>query len=404
MTSLSVRQYVVGSYQKLSLTESEITKVQTGGPDGDLGSSEFSVLLWFSDSDESLDEILLSSEKYVAIIDGSGVLADPNGLNRGELVRLAKGRKMVNNFDRSKLSKDGYVVLVEDKDLALPSGEIIADGTDFRNTAHFRYHSDIFVPCGGRPEAVNISNVAELFDEDGKCHYKYIIEGANLFLTQQARLYLEKRGVVVFKDASANKGGVTSSSLEVLAGLGLSDQEYLDLMVFKDGKPSSFYRDYVKEIQGKIVENAAMEFACIWQEFTRAGGAKPRTLISDELSGTLNNLQAELENSDLFDDVASRRGVLNRAIPQTLVKQAGLDTLMKRLPEPYQRALFSSWVAAHFVGRFLARSSVANLVVIDLPIWSHRKQRRLLQLCAHPRSIERSKLCLGFGRERITVS
>ena len=172
----------------------------------------------------SPDEILLSSEKYIAIVDGSGVLADPNGINREELVRLAKARKMISNFDRSKLSKDGYIVLVDDHDIALPSGEIIPDGTDFRNNAHFRYRADLFVPCGGRPEAVNISNVAELFDEDGKCHYKYIIEGANLFLTQQARLYLEKRGVVVFKDASANKGGVTSSSLEVLAGLGLSDQ------------------------------------------------------------------------------------------------------------------------------------------------------------------------------------
>ena len=157
-------------------------------------------------------------------MDGSGVLADPNGIDREELIRLAKGRKMINHFDRSKLSKDGYVVLVDDHDLTLPSGEVVPDGTDFRNGAHFRYKADLFVPCGGRPEAVNISNVAELFDEDGKCHYKYIIEGANLFLTQQARLYLEKRGVVVFKDASANKGGVTSSSLEVLAGLGLNDQ------------------------------------------------------------------------------------------------------------------------------------------------------------------------------------
>lgn len=170
------------------------------------------------------DEILLSSEKYVAIVDGSGVLADPNGLDREELLRLAKGRMMINNFDRSKLSKEGYVVLVDDRDITLPDGEVVPDGTDFRNVAHFKYKADLFVPCGGRPEAVNISNVADLFDEDGKCHYKYIIEGANLFLTQQARLYLEKRGVIVFKDASANKGGVTSSSLEVLAGLGLNDQ------------------------------------------------------------------------------------------------------------------------------------------------------------------------------------
>lgn len=57
-----------------------------------------------------------------------------------------------------------------------------------------------------RPEAVNISNVAALVDSEGKPHFKYIVEGANLFFTQQARLYLEKRKVVLFKDSSANKG------------------------------------------------------------------------------------------------------------------------------------------------------------------------------------------------------
>jgi glutamate dehydrogenase len=134
-------------------------------------------------------------------------------------------------------------------------------------------------------------------------------------------------------------------------------------MVFKDGKPSAFYQAYVKEIQAKIVENAALEFGCIWQEHSRPGSTKPRTLISDELSSTLNNLQAELESSDLFEDVASRQGVLNKAIPQTLVKQVGLDVLTKRLPEPYQRALFSSWVAAHFV-RWL--HSVCTITILTL--------------------------------------
>lgn len=40
MTSLSIRQYVLGIYSKLGLREKDITKVQTGGPDGDLGSSK----------------------------------------------------------------------------------------------------------------------------------------------------------------------------------------------------------------------------------------------------------------------------------------------------------------------------------------------------------------------------
>lgn len=86
------------------------------------------------------------------------------------------------------------------------AGEVIIDGTDFRNGAHLRFKSDIFVPCGGRPEAVNISNVAALVDSEGKPHFKYVVEGANLFFSQQARLFLEKRKVVLFKDSSTNKG------------------------------------------------------------------------------------------------------------------------------------------------------------------------------------------------------
>ncbi|KAK2465299.1 hypothetical protein APHAL10511_002653 [Amanita phalloides] len=341
MTSLSIRQYVLGIYKQLGLREKDITKVQTGGPDGDLGSNE----------------ILLSNDKTVAIIDGSGVLADPHGIDRAELVRLAKLRVPVSNFDISKLSKDGYLVRVEDTDIKLPSGEIVLDGTDFRNVAHLRFKADLFVPCGGRPEAVNISNVAALVDADGKPHFKYIAEGANLFFTQQARLHLEKRKAVLFKDASANKGGVTSSSLEVLAGLALSTQEYIDLMVFKDGNPSEFYQNYVKDIQAKITENAAAEFHCIWKEHARLQGMKPRTLISDELSLKLSNLQAELENSDLFDDGPSRKGVMTRAIPQTLLSKIGLDTLLERLPIAYQRALFSSWVASHFIYKYGVNAS-----------------------------------------------
>jgi glutamate dehydrogenase len=143
---------------------------------------------------------------------------------------------------------------------------------------------------------------------------------------------------------------VTSSSLEVLAGLALSTQEYVDLMIFKNGQPSPFYRSYVRDVQDKIVENAAAEFQCIWREHSRLQGSKPRTMISDELSSRLNSLQTELESSDLFDDVPSRKGVMKRAIPKTLVDQVGLDTLLSRLPESYLRALFSSWVASHFVG------------------------------------------------------
>jgi glutamate dehydrogenase len=48
------------------------------------------------------------------------VLADPVGLDREELVRLAKLRLPVGHFDKSKLSKEGYLVKVEEQDVKLP--------------------------------------------------------------------------------------------------------------------------------------------------------------------------------------------------------------------------------------------------------------------------------------------
>jgi NAD-specific glutamate dehydrogenase len=50
-------------------------------------------------------------------------LADPAGINREELIRLAKLRVPVAQFDRSKLSKDGYLVKVEEHDVKLPCND-----------------------------------------------------------------------------------------------------------------------------------------------------------------------------------------------------------------------------------------------------------------------------------------
>lgn len=85
MTTRSVHQYVLGIYRQLGLNEEDCTKLQTGGPDGDLGSNE----------------IKISKDKTVAIVDGSGVLHDPQGIDREELSRLANARLMINHFDTS---------------------------------------------------------------------------------------------------------------------------------------------------------------------------------------------------------------------------------------------------------------------------------------------------------------
>jgi len=341
MTTLSVREYVKGIYRKLNLDPSTVRKMQTGGPDGDLGSNE----------------ILLSNEKYTAIVDGAGVLVDPNGIDQDELLRLAKRRVMISEFDISKLSEQGYRVLVDENNVQLPSGELINNGTMFRNTFHLRDTglTDSFVPCGGRPESVDLSSVSKLI-KNGKSTIPYIVEGANLFITQDAKLRLETAGCILFKDASANKGGVTSSSLEVLASLSFDDTGFVENMcVGSDGNPPEFYKAYVKEVQETIQENARLEFEAIWREHEE--NKIPRSTLSDTLSIAITKLDEELQRTDLWTNEKLRRSVLADALPGLLLEKIGLDLIIERVPDNYLRAIFGSYLASRFVYEFGASPS-----------------------------------------------
>ncbi|KAL0473090.1 Glutamate/Leucine/Phenylalanine/Valine dehydrogenase domain-containing protein [Neurospora intermedia] len=336
MTTLSVREYVKGIYRKLELDPSKIRKMQTGGPDGDLGSNE----------------ILLSNETYTAIVDGSGVLCDPNGIDKDELRRLAQARAMISNFDIAKLSKDGYRVLCDDTNVTLPNGEVVHNGTAFRNTYHLRDNgiTDMFVPCGGRPESIDLSSVNKLI-KDGKSTIPYIVEGANLFITQDAKLRLEEAGCIVYKDASANKGGVTSSSLEVLASLSFDDKGFITHMCHDSrGNAPEFYQAYVKEVQNKIQDNARLEFEAIWREHEQTG--LPRSVLSDKLSLAITSLDEDLQRSELWDNEKIRRSVLADALPNLLINKIGLDTIIERVPDSYLRAIFGSYLASRFVYEF----------------------------------------------------
>ncbi|EAW13805.1 glutamate dehydrogenase (NAD(+)) [Aspergillus clavatus NRRL 1] len=336
MTTLSVRQYVLGIYRKLGIDPSTMRKLQTGGPDGDLGSNE----------------ILLANEKYSAIVDGSGVIVDPQGLDHQELIRLAKKRVTISEFDLSKLSPEGYRVLVDESNVKLPNGEVVHNGMIFRNTFHLRSDQqyDVFVPCGGRPESIDLSTVGKLI-QNGKSIIPYIVEGANLFITQDSKLRLERAGCILFKDASANKGGVTSSSLEVLASLSFDDKEFVENMCIReDGTVPSFYSAYVKQVQEIIKSNATLEFEAIWREHEQTGAL--RSVLSDRLSIAITQLDEELQKTELWDNVELRRSVLSDALPNLLLEKIGLDTILQRVPENYLRAIFGSYLASRFVYQF----------------------------------------------------
>jgi glutamate dehydrogenase len=333
MTTRSVHEYVLGSLEKLGLKEEKITKVMTGGPDGDLGSNE----------------ILISKDRILAIVDGSGVLYDPQGLNRKELVRLARTRKMIEHFGKKFLSTEGFAVHIKASDLTLPDGERVENGLEFRNTFHLhpKFKADIFIPCGGRPSSVNINNWTQWLDEKGQPRFRVIAEGANLFITQQARLRLEEKGVILSKDASANKGGVTSSSLEVLSALALTDKEFEELMIVRNGKVSSFRKAYVQEIIEHISDNARREFQVIWRENRKRG--IPRSILSDMVSEKINAIKDSIMASGLFEDKALVRKVIEVGCPPVLCDLLGIRRIIQRVPETYLRALFASRLAARYV-------------------------------------------------------
>lgn len=334
MTTRGIRRYVEEILRVLNWKETRVKKIQTGGPDGDLGSNE----------------ILLSRDRTLGVADISGVLYDPRGLDREELKRLARKRLAAKRFNRKKLSPRGFFVRVQDRNITLPDGKVVANGAEFRNRFHFYQglKADLFVPCGGRPRAINIGNWRDFFDQKSAPRARVIVEGANLFITQEARLRLEENGVILLKDATANKGGVTSSSLEVLAALVLDDEEFGEtISVPAKGGVHPFRKKYIEEIIGIIRENARREFRVLWEEHKKTG--RPLSLLSDLLSDKIDQIADEISKSRLYDNPELRRKIILRHCPPALVERVGFERIMSNVPEAYLKAVFASALASTYI-------------------------------------------------------
>ncbi|GFE53554.1 glutamate Leucine Phenylalanine Valine dehydrogenase family protein [Babesia ovis] len=338
MTTASIESYIHEILNKFDMKEEQVTRFLTGGPDGDLGSNA----------------LLCSKTKTLTIIDRSGVLHDPEGLDINELRRLAANRlkgedTSCMHYNDALLSKRGFKVPEDAVDVVLPDGTTVKRGHKFRDAFHLGgCKSDLFNPCGGRPSSITPFNVNRLFDEKGKCVYKFIVEGANVFITQDARRILENKGVILFKDASTNKGGVTSSSFEVLAGLVLDDETFDEKMTVKPGGEfPQFRKDYINEILDIIKRNARMEFHALWNEGLRI--EMPRCDLTDILSSKIIRLKSDIMDSNaLWQDTVLVKTVLSKAIPQSLQKLVPIEEIMKRLPDRYMRSMFAAYIASTF--------------------------------------------------------
>jgi len=178
----------------------------TGGPDGDVAGNMIKILA----------REYGNNARIVGISDGFGTAEDPDGLEMDELMRLFNEGLSIVHY-QGKLGPEGVCIAADTQ-----------EGVKTRNTMHNRVKADVFVPAGGRPETINISNWEQYLLADGSPSSKLVVEGANLFITPAARQALfDKAGVVIVKDSSANKCGVITSSYEIMSSMMLTKDEFM---------------------------------------------------------------------------------------------------------------------------------------------------------------------------------
>ncbi|MCD6429759.1 MAG: NAD-glutamate dehydrogenase [Deltaproteobacteria bacterium] len=338
----------------------------TGGPNGDVAGNAMRLLL------ERSPQV-----KIVLIVAGSGVLFDPEGLDHGELKRIIL-KENIDAFAPEKLHPGGFLLLSRErrreglaelyKRLAKGAEGVCEEwvtADEFHREfdhAIFVVPADLFIPAGGRPETVDIHNWEGFFSVDGSPTCRAIVEGANSFITPSAREKLQEKGIVVIRDAAANKCGVISSSYEIIANLVLSEREFVK---HKD--------EYVRDVLEILEKRAADEARLILRRRRLSCDQQSYTMIASSLSMEINHNYIRLfnyfqENSELLDTLPMRR-VVKSHLPKFLRQSRYLSRLPKCLPLKYRAAM----VAAELAARMVYDNDWGSDFGVDLAAYVKRK-------------------------------
>jgi glutamate dehydrogenase len=320
----------------------------TGGPNGDVAGNSMRLLL------DRCPRVAIR-----LIVDATGAVADLNGLDREELSRIVL-REDVEGFDPARLSPGGFLLY---RDVRRTEGlrelykrvERTASGLtetwvtldEFQKEFSellFTVPTDLFIPAGGRPETVDRSNWARFFGPDGTATVRVIVEGANSFISPEARTLLQGKGIVVIRDASANKCGVISSSYEIIANLLLSEKEFL-----------THKEAYVADVLEILEQRAANEAELIFRRHREARGRTTFTEISDAVSVEINRHYAQLfdffqARPDLGGQRLYRRALLAH-LPRMIRENPRFRSRVRNLPSKYRAAMLAVEIASMIVYR-----------------------------------------------------
>lgn len=318
----------------------------TGGPNGDVAGNSLRLML------EHCPGIQVR-----LILDGTAALYDPNGINRDELRRIVLHDDL-DAFNPDFIGEGGSIIyrtgrrfegLKEShRKVMRGSGGLVEewlDVDDFNrlyNSLVFTVKADLFIPAGGRPETIDGQNWHTFLDDDGVPSSRVIIEGANSYITPEARIQLQRGGVVLMRDASANKCGVISSSYEIIANLLLSEREFMDQK-----------ERYARDVLVILEKRAADEARLILRRQMESGGALLYSEISETISQNINSLYTRLfeffsARPELCLQLPFRKAILSH-LPRMLQESAAYRQRIRKLPQKYLCAILAAEIGSSLV-------------------------------------------------------
>ena len=317
----------------------------TGGPNGDVAGNSMRLLL------ERCEQVQIRM-----IVDGTAAAFDPEGLDHDSLCKVIL-KADLDAFDANALHEGAFIIYRSQKkhdgmrdlykqlkktSLGLEEDWISTDEFNkIFNQLTFTVETDLFIPAGGRPETIAMHNVDQFFKEEGEPSARVIVEGANSFITPDARRVLQQRGVVIMRDASANKCGVISSSYEIIANLTLSEAEFL-----------AHKQQYVNDVIAILNQMAEQEARVVIKRQREAGGKITYTDISTQVSQEINAHYARMfayfqANPHLVHEAAYKQAML--AHMPALIQTEQFKERIERLPEKVKYAILASKLASSMV-------------------------------------------------------
>lgn len=349
MTTTGVMACFRTILKEMGVREEDVRLMMTGGPDGDLGGNQIQTF----------------KGTICMVVDGGGVLFDPEGLDRRALMEIAFARHTKPRLDsmaypESKLGAKGFKLPRKTGAATLPGGLRVDDGALFHRNVLAepklrplveQARINAFIPCGGLKDTVNAGNVGaflDLFQE--LC---VIVEGANVFFDDAAREAIaEGTTIIHIKDSSANKGGVFSSSVaEVLTAFLLGD-DYEKVLVQNAAARAKLVREVFDLIRGAAAAETRMLMAL------RANYGTPLFRLSVETSEQLFAVQdvLALRMNDILARPKAVEAALRAYVPPSLVKRLGVQKILDIFSDPelasYRNAMITKKLASMALYRY----------------------------------------------------